>query len=140
MQKKLTDKQILESYKKHQAIGKMAHDLDVPHITIWRRAQKLNLKFPGIGSGKKLELSEILEGKHPQYPTIKLSRRLKKERILEDKCDICDITEWNGNPIVLQLDHKNGKRTDHRLENLRLLCPNCHSQTENFCGRNKKKT
>ena len=139
MQKKLTDKEILESYEKHKAIGKMAHELDVPFITIWRRAQRLNLHFPGKGSGKKLDLTEILEGKHPQYPGIKLSRRLKKEKIIENKCDECGITEWNGKPIVLHLDHINGKRTDHRLENLRLLCPNCHSQTDTYCGRNINK-
>lgn len=44
---------------------------------------------------------------------------------------------WNGKTLVLHLDHKNGKRTDHRVENLRWLCPNCHSQTETYCGRNK---
>ena len=46
---------------------------------------------------------------------------------------------WNGKSITLQLDHTNGIRTDNRLENLRLLCPNCHSQTITFSGRNKKK-
>jgi 5-methylcytosine-specific restriction endonuclease McrA len=45
---------------------------------------------------------------------------------------------WCGNPLSLHLDHKNGIRNDHRLENLRWLCPNCHSQTETYCGRNKR--
>ena len=46
--------------------------------------------------------------------------------------------EWAGHPITLHLDHENGIRNDHRLTNLRFLCPNCHSQTETYCGRNKR--
>ena len=60
----------------------------------------------------------------------------KFEKIVEYKCNICNISEWNNSKIVLELDHINGINTDNSLENLRLLCPNCHSQTENFRGRN----
>ena len=53
-------------------------------------------------------------------------------------CAECGLgEEWRGKPITLQLDHVNGIHTDNRLENLRLLCPNCHTQTETFCGKNK---
>lgn len=56
------------------------------------------------------------------------------------ECALCGLGElWNGLPLVLQLDHINGKYNDHRLENLRLLCPNCHSQTETFSGKKSKK-
>ena len=51
------------------------------------------------------------------------------------KCSECGITHWNDRPIVMQLDHINGVVNDSRIENLRMLCPNCHSQTHNFCGR-----
>ena len=65
--------------------------------------------------------------------------RLIKEGLLEYKCDICEnIGEWYGNPLVLQLDHINGKHNDNNLDNLRLLCPNCHSQTDTFAGKNLK--
>ena len=62
---------------------------------------------------------------------------LRKE-LIPYKCGICGIQEWNGKKLSLHLDHINGINNDHRLENLRFLCPNCHSQTETYTGRNKK--
>jgi predicted HNH restriction endonuclease len=50
----------------------------------------------------------------------------------------CELTEWLGQPIPLELHHVNGERTDHRLENLQLLCPNCHALTDTYRARNKQ--
>lgn len=69
----------------------------------------------------------------------KLRNRLLKEGLKEHKCERCGRTEWEGEPIPLQLHHINGDRTDNRLENLQLLCPNCHTLTDNYCGRKLKK-
>ena len=63
-------------------------------------------------------------------------RYLKK---VELKCQHCGITEWLGRPIHLQVDHVNGDSKDNQFSNLRLLCPNCHSQTDTFC-RSEKRT
>ncbi len=54
-------------------------------------------------------------------------------------CAECGVVEWRGRPLKLHLDHKNGVNTDNRLENLRLLCPNCHSQTATYCRRKDSK-
>lgn len=65
-----------------------------------------------------------------------LKARLTSEGILADECSGCSLKEWRGKPLVLHLDHINGDNLDNRIENLRLLCPNCHSQTSTYCGRN----
>ena len=54
-------------------------------------------------------------------------------------CECCGISKWNGNDIVLEVDHIDGNKKDNSPTNLRLICPNCHSQTDTFKGRNKNK-
>lgn len=70
--------------------------------------------------------------------TYMLKRRLISEGIKENKCELCGIKTWRGKDIVCELHHINGDRCDNRLENLIILCPNCHSQTSNFRGKNSK--
>jgi len=62
--------------------------------------------------------------------------RLIAEGLLQNKCQECGLCEWRGKPLSVQMDHINGDSTDHRLDNLRMLCPNCHSQTDTFGTRN----
>ena len=55
------------------------------------------------------------------------------------KCECCGISEWNNKDITLQLHHKDGNRNNNSLDNLQILCPNCHSQTDSYCGKSSKK-
>jgi hypothetical protein len=64
-----------------------------------------------------------------------VKRRLLAERVKAHRCDGCGLDEWRGRTVRLDLHHVNGDPRDHRLRNLRLLCPNCHSQTDNFAAR-----
>jgi len=66
-------------------------------------------------------------------------KRLISEGYKSYKCEICGISDWLNKPITLQLHHKNGIHNDNSLENLQVLCPNCHSQTDSFSGRNTRK-
>jgi ribosomal protein L44E len=69
-----------------------------------------------------------------------IKRRLIKAGVLRNECYECQQhPTWRGKPLVLVLDHINGVSDDYRPENLRLLCPNCNSQTSTFCGRNMKR-
>ena len=95
--------------------------------------QKASIIAPNI----KYSLDDILVENSPYTAISRLKIRLVKENRLEYKCACCGISEWMEKPISLQLDHINGKNNDHRIENLRFLCPNCHSQTETYAGKNK---
>jgi DNA-binding CsgD family transcriptional regulator len=81
-----------------------------------------------------MPLDELLIRKARNRNNIKL--RLLGAGIKSGDCEECGIAEWRGRPLSMALHHINGDRHDNRLQNLALLCPNCHSQTENFGGRN----
>ena len=84
-------------------------------------------------------LEDILAGKHPQYSTYQLKKRLIEVGIFEDKCCICG---WNEKPesqpiTPCELDHIDGNPHNHIRDNLRIICPNCHSLTKNYRKRKR---
>jgi hypothetical protein len=70
------------------------------------------------------------------YQSHTLKTRLIRAGLKAPLCEACGLAKWNGKPIPLELDHVNGQYTDNRLENLRILCPNCHAQTPTFRAKN----
>jgi len=104
----------------------------------WSKALSRGVVVSRGRVGGKYNLEDILiEGS--TYSTEKLKTRLLKAGIFKEICNICGVNSiWQGRRLVLQLDHINGVPNDHRIDNLRTLCPNCHSQTSTYCGRNKK--
>lgn len=95
-------------------------------------------KACGRGSQRK-SLDEVMI-RESTYHRGSLKRRLMSLGILKNVCSVCGLSEtWCDKPIVMVLDHINGDNCDHRRENLRMLCPNCNSQQETFCGKSKNK-
>lgn len=107
--------------------------LDTSHLTGqgWARGRS-------NPSGRKARpLDELLVRGSAYRNTTRLRDRLINEGVLDARCEECGLHEWNGRPAPLQLDHIDGDRRNNLLENLRLLCPNCHAQTDTYCGRNQ---
>jgi Zn finger protein HypA/HybF involved in hydrogenase expression len=85
-------------------------------------------------------LNEEIFVENGTYPRHRLKHRLIRDKLIEYRCEICsNVGIWNNKPLSLQIDHINGVNNDNRIDNLRFLCPNCHSQTETYAGKNNKK-
>ena len=125
-------------------MSEAASKLELHFNSFKKRAIELGCYQPnqaGIGIRKnkpKIPLEEIIfKNSYPNYQTYKLKQRLLEEGIKSNNCEICGIVEWNGNSINMELHHIDGNRTNHLLENLKRICPNCHSQTNNYRAKNK---
>jgi len=155
MKKKITElskdemqKLIIES----KSINEILKQLNVnsngsgAYKTFRNHCKKLGIESPvfeNVGNnviGPKIDLKDILVENSTYQNISRLKKRLVSENILDYICYECsNIGEWNGKKLILQLDHINGVHNDNRLENIRFLCPNCHSQTLTYSGKNIKK-
>lgn len=133
---KLTEAEITNALAEGITIRRASQILNVTERTFKKEALKYDLYKPAKHSCKKIPLADILNGLHPQYQTSHILPRLVKEGIRKYECSCCGITEWQGKRIGLELDHIDGNNSNHSLDNLRALCPNCHSQTDTY--RSKK--
>jgi len=133
---------ILNAISKTRSMTEAYKLLGLERKTFKRMAEELGVYKPNqSGKGKpknnpKYSMEDIFNGKHPEYQSHKLKKRLIEEGYKEHKCEKCDNKEWLGFPIPLELHHKNGDKHDHSFDNLELLCPNCHALTETYRSKN----
>lgn len=144
---KFTKEQLVEAFDKAKTALGASRELGVNYKT-YRRLAQLHGVFQSNQAGKGLpgkpprssvSLDEILKGNHPIYNVYKLKWRLIRAGFKKAQCEECG---WCGRAptghIPIELDHINGNRYDHRIENLRILCPNCHSMTSTYRSRRRK--
>ena len=150
---KLSDEQFVELLKKSSTISEVLFKLGYTvkgnswgYSQVKRRMDDLNLDystFKGKSSVIKttklnnVKKEDILKENCKHQRTV-LRRYVIKNNLIPYKCAICGCTEWQGKTLSLELDHINGINNDNRLENLRFLCPNCHSQTSTYGSRNQQ--
>lgn len=150
---KLSDEQFVELLKKSSTISEVLFKLGYTvkgnswgYSQVKRRMDDLNLDY-SIFKGKSaviktgrlnnIRKEDILKENCKHQRTV-LRRYIIKNNLIPYKCAICGCTEWQGKTLSLELDHINGINNDNRLENLRFLCPNCHSQTSTYGSRNQQ--
>lgn len=150
---KLSDEQFVELLKKSSTISEVLFKLGYTvkgnswgYSQVKRRMDDLNLDY-SIFKGKSAAIKtgrlnnvrkeDILKENCKHQRTV-LRRYVIKNNLIPYKCAICGCTEWQGKTLSLELDHINGINNDNRLENLRFLCPNCHSQTSTYGSRNQQ--
>lgn len=117
-------------------------------LRLLKRLDDLKIDYTHFTNKKRLSPRQLLRNRSlDEILTIvdlpvaahNLKRRLFKEGLLENRCSLCGLSTWQEKDISLHLDHIDGNNRNNFLFNLRLLCPNCHSQTDTYCGRNKNK-
>lgn len=137
------------SYDSNKDLHMLMKDFRLHRVTIWDACRSGKLKVEKTLSELQKEIRAISlddifkDGSGYESSTVRTY--VKRNELLPygcaiEECILHKTTEWCGSDIKFHLDHINGVRTDHRLENLRWLCPNCHSQTSTYCGRNSKGT
>jgi 5-methylcytosine-specific restriction endonuclease McrA len=150
---KLSDEQFVELLKKSSTISEVLFKLGYTvkgdswgYSQVKRRMDDLNLDY-SIFKGKSAVIKtnklnnvrkEDILKENCKHQRIVLRRYVIKNNLIPYKCAICGCTEWQGKTLSLELDHINGINNDNRLENLRFLCPNCHSQTSTYGSRNQQ--
>lgn len=147
MIRRIDEEEFIRVCKESNSMADAARRLNMHFNTFKRHAVLLgcystNQCHKGIKLGNRdcrISTDDILSGKYPNYQTFKLKLRLLREGYKEDKCELCG---WNkkrdGDEFSpCELHHKDGNSRNHLMSNLIILCPNCHSLTDNYRSKNR---
>lgn len=150
--RKYTKEQFIEAVKNSTSIRQVLNKLNISpaggnYKCFHKLIEDLSLDishFTGQAHNRdkryvKVPLEDYLSNKKT-IQSYKLKNRLIKENIFKPICSDCLNSEWKYQSIPLELDHKDGNPKNNSLDNLRLLCPNCHALTSNYRGKNKRKS
>jgi 5-methylcytosine-specific restriction endonuclease McrA len=136
--KNITRDQFIEACKNNLSMAKAASALGLHFNTFKKYALEYNCYKPNqAGRGIKKDIKLRIHKIEDYATRASVRKRIIKENLLPYECNECGIKEWKGKALSLHLDHINGMNGDNRIENLRFLCPNCHSLTETYTGKNK---
>jgi hypothetical protein len=143
------DEEFIQARETSQSIAEMLRKLGlVPaggnYEYFYQHLDRLGLSRPpgqrwsaGKNLGPRRPIESFLVNGVPTS-TNQLRKRLLASGLKQHKCEKCGLAEWLGQPIPLELDHIDGDRANNSFENLRILCPNCHAQTDTYRGRNQR--
>ena len=129
--------QFIETCKKSESMTHAASKLGL-HFNTFKKYAITYGCYNTNQCGKNIKRSNFSKREINKITTrAGIRKRIIKENLIKYACNECGLNEWKGQKLALHLDHIDGDRWNHRLENLRFLCPNCHSLTETYTGKNK---
>lgn len=143
----LSEDAVREASQTSRTGEEAAKKLGVNYKVYRRISTKLGccVKHPGIKTDRVSQRfvpldAIVIRGEiRRKVPGDKLMAFLLMKGLKKYKCEECGISEWNGKSITLQVHHKDGDHFNNLLDNLQVLCPNCHSQTDTYCSKNKRR-
>jgi Zn finger protein HypA/HybF involved in hydrogenase expression len=137
--------EILEWIQNNESKASIARNLKCKIDTLESYLRQMNITYNGNKNlkGKTRHAHRILATDHlyngSTLGSHKLKLKLFRDGLKEKKCECCGIERWNNLPAPLELDHIDGDHYNNELSNLRILCPNCHAQTDTNAGKNNSK-
>ena len=138
--------QILQWISENQSKAFIAKQLKCKQETLNRYLTLMEIDYKGNQSGKGMTKSNSREMTLDEYlansidiQTNKIRKKILQEGLKPHQCESCKLTEWLGQPIPLEVHHKDGDRNNNTFENYELLCPNCHAFTDSYRGKNSRK-